>query len=63
MSRIHNLVYDKQQRDLDLETSFKPIEDNVLLERIEYLEWEITSLKDELLATKLEYNKRGNNEM
>jgi hypothetical protein len=57
MSRIHNLVYDTQQRDLDLETSSKPTEVNILQERIEYLEWEISSLRDELLATRLEYNK------
>lgn len=57
MSRIHNLVYDTQQRDLDLQTSSKPTEANILQERIEYLEWEISSLRDELLATRLEYNK------
>jgi len=57
MSRIHNLVYDKQQRDLDLETSFKPTKANTLVERIEYLEWEISNLKDELKASRLELIK------
>ncbi len=56
MSKIHNLVYDKQQKDLDILNSFVPTKANTLRERIEYLEWEISSLKKELRATIKEYN-------
>jgi hypothetical protein len=59
MSKIHNLVYDTEQRDLDLQTSSRPTEANLLQERIEYLEWEIQSLKAELKATIKDYNEES----
>ncbi len=57
MSKIHNLVYDKQQKKVDLMNSYSPSKANVLSERIEYLEWQISSLKAELEDTLIEYNK------
>jgi len=57
MSKIHNLVYDKQQRDLESETSKVPSKAQVLKERLEYLEWEISSLVKEHSATLEEYDK------
>jgi len=56
MSKIKNLVYDEQQKQAfkDAKELSRQI---VLREHIEYLEWQVSSLKAELRTTVKELNK------
>ena len=58
MSKIGDYVLDLEQNKIkDLTYSKEPTKADVLAGHIEYLEWEIKSLKSELQATVKEYNK------
>jgi hypothetical protein len=55
MSKIHNLVYDEQQKQAFKDT--KELSRRIVLaEHIEYLEWQIQSLKGELQTVIKELN-------
>lgn len=55
MSKIQSLVYDEQQKEVFKDT--KELSRRiVLMEHIEYLEWQISSLKGELQTTIKELN-------
>ena len=58
MSKIGDYVLSLEQNKIeDLMYSKEPTKADVLMGHIEYLEWELKSLKSELQYTVREYNK------